>query len=263
MISHTEHYIQITKAICAIQAEGLTVPKDQRNDHYNSEYSSLLAIRRAVQAPLAKHGVAVMQAASLEIIDGQSCVVLTTRLSHVSGEYLESRSVSPPMRKGDVHEQGSLTTYLSRYSLQSLTGCLLDGEDPTDDDGNIAMEGRLPKKPAASSPPPKRKLKAPFKAGAPAEVVSVQERQVTLRQAGRTHEMLIAPSVTAKNLDAMVAVFTGAKAVDVPVTCSLNAEGRIVTAGGPGIPPPPPEDAPPPPPEDAPPPPLSVDDIPF
>ena len=255
MISHTEHYIQITKAICAIQAEGLTVPKDQRNDHYNSEYSSLLAIRRAVQAPLAKHGVAVMQAASLEIIDGQSCVVLTTRLSHVSGEYLESRSVSPPMRKGDVHEQGSLTTYLSRYSLQSLTGCLLDGEDPTDDDGNTAMAGRLPKKPAASTPPPKRKLKAPFRAGAPAEVVSVQERQVTLRQAGRTHEMLIAPSVDAEHLDAMVAVFAGAKAVDVPVTCSLNAEGRIVTAGGPGIPPPPPEDAPPPP--------LSVDDIPF
>ena len=153
-----------------------------------------------------------------------------------------------PMRKGDVHEQGSLTTYLSRYSLQSLTGCLLEGGDPTDDDGSTAMEGRLPKKPAASTPPPKRKkLQAPFKAGAPAEVVSVQERQVTLRQAGRTHEMLIAPSVTAENLDAMVAVFTGAQAVDVPVTCSLNAEGRIVTAGGPGIPAPP----------------LSVDDIPF
>ena len=110
------------------------------------------------------------------------------------------------------------------------------------------MEGRLPKKPAASSPPPpKRKLQAPFKAGAPADVVSIQERQVTLRQAGRTHEMLIAPSVTDADLDAMVAVFTGAQAVDVPVTCSLNAEGRIVTAGGPGIPAPP----------------LSVDDNPF
>ena len=255
MISHSETYAEITKALVALQNNEVSVLFDKKNDHFNSEYASLVAIRRAVQRVLAAHDVAVLQVPSLEMVEGQSCVVLVTRLAHVNGEYLESRNVSPPMRKGDVHEQGSLTTYLSRYSLQSRPGCLLEGGDPTDDDGNTAMEGRLPKKPAASSPPPKRKLKAPFKAGAPAEVVSVQERQVTLRQAGRTHEMLIAPSVTDADLDAMVAVFTGAQAVDVPVTCSLNAEGRIVTAGGPGIPPPPPEDAPPPP--------LSVDDIPF
>lgn len=138
----------IAKAIADAQIEIGAAIMDAKNPHFGSRYATLASVMDAAK-PLAKHGVAVSQAA--EVIDGR--VIISTILMHSSGEWI-SESISLKPRQDDPQSVGSAITYGRRYLLAALAGIAAD----EDDDGNAATDPRKVQKPTpkpAARPEPK------------------------------------------------------------------------------------------------------------
>lgn len=103
--------------------------KDAVNPHYRNEYLTLGSGLNVIRDTLSKHNIAFIQATR---IDGD-ILILETRLTHSSGEWLEAEY--PVCRfPAKPQEMGSAMTYAKRYALFSFVG--IAGED--DDDGNAA-----------------------------------------------------------------------------------------------------------------------------
>jgi hypothetical protein len=113
-----------------------------------SKYADLASVWDACREALGKHGLAVIQSPSTET-DGEGIrVILTTRLCHSSGEWLEGSASARPA-SGLPQAVGSAITYLRRYALASFVGVA-----PEDDDGNAGsgIEPKVqPKKTVAES----------------------------------------------------------------------------------------------------------------
>lgn len=116
-------------ALAKFQGEVKPAKFDKVNPAFKSRYATLAAIFDAIRAPLAKHGLAVMQMPEAHA-DG---LALRTRLTHESGESEEFVSVVP-IGKRDAQGWGSALTYARRYGLSSALGIVAD----EDDDGNSA-----------------------------------------------------------------------------------------------------------------------------
>jgi hypothetical protein len=99
------------------------------NPHYRSKYADLAEIRDAVIPSLSANGISVTQ--PLDVVDGQS--VVFTRLTHSSGQWLESCCLLPPFV--DMQKLGSAITYARRYSLSAI--CAIAADE--DDDANAAV----------------------------------------------------------------------------------------------------------------------------
>ena len=128
----------IAAALAAAQAEMGKIVKDKTakvqtstGGGYSFDYADLASMLDVVKPALAKHSIALVQAASVH--DGS--VVLDSRLLHSSGEWIES---SLALKPGDTSPQkvGSAITYARRYSLACLVGVASEDED---DDGNAAQ----------------------------------------------------------------------------------------------------------------------------
>lgn len=118
----------LLKAQCAIGA----AKKSATNPHFKSRYADLPAVIEAVKPALNAEGIVFLQPVS-----GDSTgVTVTTRLQHVSGEWMEE-TLFIPVSVANPQAYGSAISYARRYSLQSFTGLPAD-----DDDGNAASEGR-------------------------------------------------------------------------------------------------------------------------
>ena len=103
--------------------------KDAVNPHFRNSYATLDAGLNICREALSKHNIALIQATR---VDGD-ILILETRLSHASGEWLEAEY--PVCRfPAKPQEMGSAMTYAKRYALFSFVG--IAGED--DDDGNAA-----------------------------------------------------------------------------------------------------------------------------
>ena len=61
-------------------------------------------------------------------------IVVTTRIMHSSGEWIEGDCILPPT-KADAQGYGSAITYAKRYGLQAMAGV-----PSVDDDGNDAVK---------------------------------------------------------------------------------------------------------------------------
>lgn len=103
--------------------------KDAVNPHFRNSYATLDAGLNICREALSKHQIALIQATRIE----GDILILETRLSHSSGEWLEAEY--PVCRfPAKPQEMGSAMTYAKRYALFSFVG--IAGED--DDDGNAA-----------------------------------------------------------------------------------------------------------------------------
>lgn len=124
----SEQIGEIAKALASAQGEIQPAVKDTDNPFYKSSYADFNSIREACRAPLSKYGIALVQGLSCH--DG--AVHVTTRLIHVSGQWISSVASSVPK---DFSPQGigSASTYLRRYSLSAMVGI-----SQYDDDGNEA-----------------------------------------------------------------------------------------------------------------------------
>ncbi len=96
-------------------------------------YAELADVLDVIRKPLTDNGLAILQPAS--IADGH--VVVTTMLTHASGEWISS-DLSMDCTDTSPQEQGSALTYARRYGLSALVG--IASED--DDDATIAQHGK-------------------------------------------------------------------------------------------------------------------------
>lgn len=126
----------IAAALSKAQAKFTPPKKDKTADiksakgNYSYHYSDLASLIDAIRGPLSENEIAYLQPTSYA--DGH--LLLTTRLMHSSGEWIES---DYPLSLYDrPQEQGSAITYARRYALGTMVGLA-----PEDDDGAAAQAG--------------------------------------------------------------------------------------------------------------------------
>lgn len=139
---------QIATALAVAQSKMKPAVKDSTNPHFKSKYADLTSVWESCREGLTANHVATVQ--NVETVDGR--VLVTTRLIHKSGQWIEFGPLSVPMQKVDAHGVGSAVSYARRYALSAAVGVVTD-----DDDGNAAVSGE----PApANAPAMKGKLAA-------------------------------------------------------------------------------------------------------
>jgi hypothetical protein len=130
-VKSSEQTNELSKALSKMQGEMGPAKKDKVNPFFKSSYADLPSIWSAIREPLADNGLCVMQdACTLDI-----GVSITTRLSHVSGQWVETGPLVVPVAKNDAQAVGSALSYGKRYSLGAILGVVAE----IDDDGNKAV----------------------------------------------------------------------------------------------------------------------------
>ena len=119
----------LSTALATAQGALKNPPKNKVNPHFKSRYVDLSDGLDTIRECLSKNGLAFIQGTSIS----DNMIVLNTRITHKSGQWLESDY--PVGGLGRPQEMGSAMTYARRYALFSLVG--VAGED--DDDGNAAQ----------------------------------------------------------------------------------------------------------------------------
>ena len=133
----------LSTALATAQGALKNPPKNKVNPHFKSRYVDLSDGLDAIRECLSKNGLAFIQGTSIS----DNMIVLNTRITHKSGQWLESDY--PVGGLGRPQEMGSAMTYARRYALFSLVG--VAGED--DDDGNAAQSAdTAPVKSAKAAP---------------------------------------------------------------------------------------------------------------
>lgn len=125
----SEQINELVTALAQAQGEIGGATKDRTNPAFRSTYATLASVRDAIRAPLSTHGLAILQLPTV-LEEG---VLVTTILSHTSGQFIENDLVVP-IGKRDAQGIGSAITYASRYSLMAMLGVA-----PEDDDGEAAV----------------------------------------------------------------------------------------------------------------------------
>lgn len=124
----------LNEALMFVQSEIKNPSKDasgQVRGRQNYRYASLPSILAEVRPLLAKTGLAITQ----EAVGGSDGVGVVTRISHVSGEWMELGPLLMPPQT-DAQQVGSALTYASRYALCAALAIAGD-----DDDGAQASGG--------------------------------------------------------------------------------------------------------------------------
>src|SRR5581483_8979658 len=129
-LRHSPTIGKLTEALAKAEQEFGEVVKDTKNPFYKSNYADLSTLIKATRPALSKHGLAVIQSPRI----GEKGAVVTTLLSHLSGEWIAD-DLALPATKPDAQGIGSAITYARRYAYQSILN--IAGEE--DDDGNAAV----------------------------------------------------------------------------------------------------------------------------
>jgi len=116
----------------AIGSMGAAV-KDGKNPHFKSSYATLASAVEASREALLSNGICAMQ--DQGGITEHNTVILTTRLLHTSGEWIDTVCEAKP-KSFTPQDIGSSITYLRRYGLMAALGM-----PPEDDDGNKGSQG--------------------------------------------------------------------------------------------------------------------------
>jgi len=132
----SETISNLAAALVAMQGETEHANYDKTNPHFKSKYASLAEVIDVIKAPLAKHGLSVLALPGYQADVGY---LLTTRLIHASGEWIETEMRLNPT-KDDPQGLGSAITYMRRYTLPGI-GLYASEED---DDGNAASRPKSP-----------------------------------------------------------------------------------------------------------------------
>jgi uncharacterized coiled-coil protein SlyX len=141
----SEQINELAKALCAAQAQMVAAKKSEKNPYFKSSYADLANVIANDRKALTDNGLCVVQGATVLSFTEtpEPMVSITTRLIHVSGQWIEETAGARPK---DMLPQsvGACLTYLRRYGYQAMVGATAEGED---DDGETA-QGRGDSKPA-------------------------------------------------------------------------------------------------------------------
>lgn len=137
----SEDIKDIAKAMSEAQRVMKPAVKDSLNPHFKSKYSDISSVWESIRDPLTNQGLTVWQDVTTE----ERQVSITTRIVHISGQWVEFGPLSVPMSKADAHGVGSAISYAKRYALCAAVGVVSGDED---DDGNAAKQEHVqPKQP--------------------------------------------------------------------------------------------------------------------
>lgn len=141
----SESIAQLANALVAANADLTDVQKKgsasiptKSGGTYSYAYATLPDILQSVRPVLAKHGLAVLQNATIGH-DGN--LYVSTMLIHHSGEYLALEPLPMPLGH-TAQETGSAITYGRRYHLLAALGLAADD----DDDGSTAAPRNAPQR---------------------------------------------------------------------------------------------------------------------
>jgi hypothetical protein len=119
----------LAEALCKAQSQMGGAVKDSANPFFKSSYADLTSVIKAIKQPFSDNGLSYTQFP----VHSEGGVGVSTRLMHVSGQWVESEFVLPIVKQ-DPQAAGSAITYARRYALQSIAGI------PTaDDDAESSM----------------------------------------------------------------------------------------------------------------------------
>lgn len=152
--------LNLKRALIKAQALMRAVKKNQKNEHFGTDYADLAAMMEAIREPFEKTGLSI----SWDAWRTQGGLCVQAVLFHESGEERYGRPLEIPIGQGTAHGVGSAATYGKRFTLGLITGAVAE-EDPHDDDGNKASD----RGPADKKPPAARKAEANTQARTKAE----------------------------------------------------------------------------------------------
>ena len=121
---------EIASALAKFQLEVKPALKDSKNPFFKSNYADLASVFEAIRKPMFDNNLSVSQLPEMSEKWGP---VLTTRIMHKSGQWLEG-SVGVFMTKEDPQAHASAVTYTKRIALVAALGL-----STTDDDAEAAM----------------------------------------------------------------------------------------------------------------------------
>lgn len=125
----SESINELASALCNAQGQMGGAVKDSSNPFFKSSYADLTSVIKAIKQPFSDNGLSYTQFP----VSNEHGVGVSTRLMHISGQWLEMEYTLPTVKK-DPQASGSAITYARRYALQSIAGI------PTaDDDAESAM----------------------------------------------------------------------------------------------------------------------------
>ena len=176
-VCRSKTLVELFAAMAMAQGEMVNPIKDRKADvksekgSYSYAYADLSTIMDVVRPVLSKHGLAIIQFPTVVHRPGSDFVVVTTLLTHKSGEFMSS---DLEFKLADFKPQtlGGIISYLRRYAVAPLVGIQAE----IDDDANRAQQaaGRPPMRTMANQPPrspqPVQQPQPPPSAPAPADV---------------------------------------------------------------------------------------------
>jgi len=141
-MKQSENVSELIESLAKAKLSFTKAKKSGKNNAFNKSgtpYSTIDDILEACNIPLANNGLVVLQ--DPEFVEGR--LVLTTRIYHKSGQWIESALSVKPASDTAQSIAGAIT-YSKRYALVAMLG-LACGEE--DDDGNAASGADDPKIP--------------------------------------------------------------------------------------------------------------------
>ena len=112
------------------------ITMNRKDGYWGNEYADLDLILHAVRPMLRDNNLGVLQ--QLRLVDGVT--VLHTRLTHKSGQWIESRTrIVPP--RDDTETYTSLLNHQKRNAVMALLGVTINN-DKYDDNGDWAMKSQ-------------------------------------------------------------------------------------------------------------------------
>lgn len=117
----------VSSALVDLQGEISNVKSSSTNPFFHSKYADLSTIIQTVRPLLATHHMAIIQGC-----DGD---VLTTRLVHESGQWIETQLKLSVAKWTDPQKVGAAITYARRYEQAAILNIA-----QTDDDGNALAQ---------------------------------------------------------------------------------------------------------------------------
>lgn len=124
----SETITELAKSLVEFHKEVGKIIKTDNNPFFKSKYASLATILDVILEPLTKQGLVIIQFPTEQY-------KLTTRLQHVSGEFMEDTYEMQPT-KHSPQDAGSVITYQRRYAIGAILNLNID----EDDDGNKGSE---------------------------------------------------------------------------------------------------------------------------
>ena len=126
---NSDNINELAAALSKAQAQMRPAAKDLANSHFKNRYSTITAVWEVVREPITANGLTIWQ----DITTCDKTVSVTTKVVHVSGQWVEFGPLTIPLAKFDAQGVGSATSYAKRYALCAALGVVSD-----DDDGEAA-----------------------------------------------------------------------------------------------------------------------------